>query len=79
MTIDAILDADGQPIPEGILDGMVTAAIALHDIGPNGRRANSRAGSVYIVKPRCTDRRRWASPIRCSPASRKLSACRRRR
>ena len=46
MTIGAILDRDGQPIPEGILDGMITAAIALHDVGPNGRRKNSRAGSV---------------------------------
>src|SRR5207344_3386519 len=39
-------------VPEGILDGMVTALAALHDIGPNGRQANSRAGSVYIVKPK---------------------------
>ncbi len=52
MTIDAVLDRDGRPAPEGILDGMVTAAIALHDIGPNGRRMNSRAGSMYIVKPK---------------------------
>ena len=52
MTIDAITDKDGNPVPEGILDAMVTSAIALHDIGANGRRANSRAGSVYIVKPK---------------------------
>jgi malate synthase len=52
MATDAVLDGAGEPIPEGILDGLVTAAIALHDIGPNGRRMNSRAGSVYVVKPK---------------------------
>jgi malate synthase len=34
------------------MDAMITSLIALHDVGPNGRRANSRAGSVYIVKPK---------------------------
>ena len=52
MTIDAVTDKNGDPVPEGILDAMVTSAIALHDVGRNGRRANSRAGSVYIVKPK---------------------------
>ncbi len=52
MTIDAVLDRDGNEVPEGILDGMVTALIGLHDVGPNGRHTNSRAGSLYIVKPK---------------------------
>ena len=52
MTTPAILDAEGGEIPEGIMDGMVTAAIALHDVGPQGRRVNSPEGSVYIVKPK---------------------------
>ncbi|WP_428674402.1 malate synthase G [Roseibium sp.] len=52
MTIEAVLDKDGNEVPEGLLDGMITSLIALHDIGPNGRGTNSRAGSVYIVKPK---------------------------
>ena len=52
MTNPAILDRDGNEVPEGIMDAMVTALAALHDIGPNGRRANSRAGSLYVVKPK---------------------------
>ncbi|HXV30414.1 MAG TPA: malate synthase G, partial [Sinorhizobium sp.] len=52
MTNPAILDRDGSAVPEGLMDAMVTALIALHDIGPNGRRANSRAGSMYVVKPK---------------------------
>ncbi|MTH98363.1 malate synthase G [Roseibium sp. RKSG952] len=52
MTNEAVLDSEGREVPEGILDGMVTALIGLHDVGANGRRANSRAGSVYIVKPK---------------------------
>jgi len=52
MTNPAILDRDGREVPEGIMDALVTGLIALHDIGPNGRRANSRAGSMYVVKPK---------------------------
>ncbi|MER9165076.1 malate synthase G [Mesorhizobium sp. M0518] len=52
MTNPAILDRDGNEVPEGIMDAAMTALIALHDVGPNGRRANSRAGSMYVVKPK---------------------------
>ncbi len=52
MTNEAILDKNGDQVPEGILDAMISGAIALHDIGVNGARRNSRAGSVYIVKPK---------------------------
>lgn len=52
MTNPAILDRDGKEVPEGIMDAMVTALIALHDIGNGGRRMNSREGSMYVVKPK---------------------------
>ncbi|KAB2717758.1 malate synthase G [Brucella intermedia] len=52
MTNPAILDAEGNEVPEGIMDAAFTSLIALHDIGPNGRHMNSREGSVYIVKPK---------------------------
>ena len=52
MTNPAILDRDGNEVPEGIMDSAITALIALHDIGPKGRRKNSRAGSMYVVKPK---------------------------
>jgi malate synthase len=52
MTNPAILDRDGNEVPEGIMDAMVTGLIALYDVGPNGRRKNSRAGSMYVVKPK---------------------------
>ncbi len=52
MTNPAILDRDGNEVPEGIMDAAITGLIALYDIGPNGRRKNSRTGSMYVVKPK---------------------------
>ena len=57
MTNPAVLDKNGNEVPEGIMDAFVTSLCAMHDVGtggPNGggKRMNSRMGSVYIVKPK---------------------------
>jgi malate synthase len=50
MNNPAIRLPDGSEAPEGILDAIVTSLIGMHDV--NGPRRNSRAGSIYIVKPK---------------------------
>ncbi|MFN3516962.1 MAG: malate synthase G, partial [Novosphingobium sp.] len=52
MTNPAILLADGSEIPEGIMDAVITSAIGTHDLRGLTRFGNSRAGSIYIVKPK---------------------------
>ncbi len=52
MTNPAVLDADGNEMPEGILDALVTSLAGMHGIAEGNERRNSRHGSIYIVKPK---------------------------
>jgi len=52
MTNPAILYGNGQEIPEGIMDGMITSLISMQDLHPGSPVGNSATGSIYIVKPK---------------------------
>jgi malate synthase len=52
MTNSAIIDSEGNEVPEGIMDAMVTTLIALHDMKGLGKFRNTTTGSMYIVKPK---------------------------
>ncbi|MBD3107986.1 malate synthase G [Bacillus sp. AGMB 02131] len=52
MTNSAILDADGNEVQEGIMDGVITSLIAKHTLLGNAKYSNTSKGSIYIVKPK---------------------------
>ena len=52
MTNPAVLDSEGNELPEGILDALITSLCALHGMAEDNERRNSRTGSIYIVKPK---------------------------
>lgn len=52
MTTNAVLDANGEEIPEGIMDTVMTSLLSKHSLLGNGKYQNSSKGSVYIVKPK---------------------------
>ena len=52
MSNPAILNQDGEEVPEGIMDAVFTALMAIHDLKGLGKHQNSSTGSMYIVKPK---------------------------
>ena len=52
MTNNAILDGNGDEVPEGFIDALFTTLCAMHDFKEDAPIHNSRKKSIYIVKPK---------------------------
>ena len=52
MKTSLALDVNDQPVPEGLVDALLTVLISMHDLKADNPLHNSQAGSIYIVKPK---------------------------
>ena len=75
MYTEAVRDGAGDPIPEGILDALLTSLMALHDVRAPSRTRNSRHGSIYMVKPKLHGPDEVAFSVRRSRAWKRTRAC----